>query len=241
MEGRLHFSLSRGVTVASLVLLAVSISAFTSFSSNLLSLPSLGEPSKNLRLHNVGPPGVASLAKDKGKLKELISNLPLAFEANVGQVDQRVKFLSRGLASDLLLGSKEAMLRLRRSGTPFTFRFIGAKSDVQVKGVGQLAGHRNYFLGNDRSTWQTDVPLFRSVRYSDVYPGINLTYHGNHHDVEFDLEVAPGADPGGDPVARRRRRGPRSHRPGGPTALDLGHVRPRRPEAPTCPGARRRD
>ena len=122
MKGRLHFSLSRGVTVASLVLLAVSISAFTSFSSNLLSLPSLGEPSKNLPLHNVGPPGVASLAKDKGKLKELISNLPLAFEANIGQVDQRVKFLSRGLASDLLLGSKEAMLRLRRSGTPLTFR-----------------------------------------------------------------------------------------------------------------------
>src|SRR6266508_1161858 len=152
-----NFNLSRGVTVASVVLLAASISAFRGFSSNQLLLPSLAEPSKNLPLHNVGPFGRASLAKDKGKLKELISNLPLAFEANIGQVDQRVKFLSRGVAADLLLGSNEAMLRLRRSGAPLTFRFIGAKPDVQVKGVGQLPGHRNYFLGNDRSKWQTDV------------------------------------------------------------------------------------
>src|SRR6266404_7252949 len=194
MKGRPNFNLSRGVTVASMVLLAVSISAFGSFSSYLLLLPSSAEPSKNLPLHNVGPSGAASLAKDKGKFEELISNLPLAFEANIGQVDQRVKFLSRGVASDLLLGSKEAMIRFRRSGAPFTFRFIGAKTDGQVKGVDQLPGHRNYFLGNDQSKWQKDVPLFRRVSYSDVYPGISLTYHGNHHDVEYDLEVAPGAD-----------------------------------------------
>ena len=34
------------------------------------------------------------------------------------------------------------------------------------------------------------------MRYQDVYPGVDLVYYGNQGQLEYDFEVAPGADPG---------------------------------------------
>ena len=42
--------------------------------------------------------------------------LPLRFEANRGQTDPRVKFLSRGSGYSLFLTSTEAVLKLQKSG-----------------------------------------------------------------------------------------------------------------------------
>ena len=35
----------------------------------------------------------------------------------------------------------------------------------------------------------------REVSYSQVYPGVNLAFHGQQRQLEFDFIVAPGADP----------------------------------------------
>src|ERR1700750_3095135 len=42
--------------------------------------------------------------------------LPLSFEANQGQTDSRVKFLSRGQGYSLFLTQKEAVLALKKQG-----------------------------------------------------------------------------------------------------------------------------
>src|SRR5262249_38291998 len=66
--------------------------------------------------------------------------------------------------------------------------------------------------------------------YRDVYPGIDLVYHGDQQQLEYDFVVAPGADPGaihlafegvegmrvndaGDLVLRTGGREIRQHRP----------------------------
>src|SRR5437773_2205343 len=41
-----------------------------------------------------------------------------------------------------------------------------------------------------------DVPTFARLRYEDVYPGVNLVFYGTERELEYDLLVAPGADPG---------------------------------------------
>src|SRR2546425_1201752 len=43
--------------------------------------------------------------------------------------------------------------------------------------------------------WRTNITNYSEVRYSDVYPGIDLVYYGNNGQLEYDLFVAPGADP----------------------------------------------
>src|SRR5271170_6917442 len=52
----------------------------------------------------------------------------------------------------------------------------GANAQAQVSGSDELPGTTNYFLGNDPARWRTGVPTFAKVRYTDVYPGVDLIY-----------------------------------------------------------------
>jgi uncharacterized repeat protein (TIGR01451 family) len=144
-------------------------------------------------------------------LRELTANLPLSFEQNLGQWDSRAKFSARGAGYNLFLTANGAVLELRKrksrsiktSGeTPpetslarLGLNLQGANRNAHFEGVDQLPGHLNYFIGNDRAKWRTDVPTFRAVRYDEVYPGISLTYYGNQRQLEYDFGIAPGADP----------------------------------------------
>lgn len=53
----------------------------------------------------------------------------------------------------------------------------------------------NYFIGADPAKWFTDVPRYKHVRYTDVYPGIDIDYHSRNGLLEHDFIVAPRADP----------------------------------------------
>ncbi|MHB8652806.1 MAG: SBBP repeat-containing protein [Terriglobia bacterium] len=75
------------------------------------------------------------------------------------------------------------------------FKLIGANASVPVTAVDELAGRTNYFIGNDPAQWRANVPTFAKVKYQGVYPGIDLVYYGNHQQLEYDIVVAPGADP----------------------------------------------
>src|SRR4051812_29801317 len=54
----------------------------------------------------------ASVPVEAAKMSATFSRLPLAFEANSGQSDPRVKFLSRGPGYGLFLTKNEAVLSL---------------------------------------------------------------------------------------------------------------------------------
>jgi len=47
------------------------------------------------------------------RLQESLVRMPLTFEANQGQVDKRVKFISRGLGHTLFLTPREAVIARR--------------------------------------------------------------------------------------------------------------------------------
>jgi len=64
-----------------------------------------------------------------------------------------------------------------------------------VAGADQLPGKSNYLIGNDPAKWHRDIPQFSRVRYQGVYPGVDVVYYGNQGQLEYDFEVAPGADP----------------------------------------------
>jgi hypothetical protein len=59
-----------------------------------------------------------------------------------------------------------------------------------------LSGKINYLVGNNPAQWQTGVTTFARVRVGGLYPGVNLIYYGNQRQLEYDLTVAPNADPG---------------------------------------------
>lgn len=125
--------------------------------------------------------------------------LPLIFEANQGQSDPRVKFMARGAGYGLFLTSEEAVLSLqpspKQAAGVVRMALAGANANAEVSGDNLLPGKSNYLIGNDASKWHRNVPQFARVRYSSVYPGVDLIYYGNQGKLEYDFEVAPGADP----------------------------------------------
>jgi hypothetical protein len=84
------------------------------------------------------------------------------------------------------------------SMTTLRMHVVGGQSDAQIVGSGQLSAKANYIIGNDPSKWHRGVPRYARVSYHDVYPGIDLTYHGQQNQLEFDFVVAPGSTP--DPI-----------------------------------------
>ncbi|MGD9052771.1 MAG: SBBP repeat-containing protein, partial [Desulfobacterales bacterium] len=150
--------------------------------------------------------GVGNTHKSSNEQSQYISNslqaaylnLPLSFEANQGQTDPQVAFLSRGSGYTLFLTDSEAVVALSKSDSRSVLRMIllGASTGSKATGIGKLPGKTNYFIGNDPGKWRTHIPSYQKVKYSDVYPGVDLVYYGNQHQLEYDFIVAPGADPG---------------------------------------------
>jgi hypothetical protein len=145
--------------------------------------------------------------------------LPLTFEANHGQSNPQVKFLARGHGYSLFLTGQSAVLALHKDETSgakqnllndrrlsqaaakpvktdvVRMELLGSAQNAEVAGAEQLPGRANYFIGNDPANWHADVPTYAKVRYTGVYPGVDLVYYGNQHQLEYDFIVAAGADP----------------------------------------------
>src|SRR5262245_18680953 len=129
-----------------------------------------------------------------------VGGLPLIFEANLVQVDSKVRFLSRGRGYSLLLTNTEALLTLPTAKPhiqPACIRMtqVGANPEPQVKGSGLTAAKSHYYLGNDPRGWNTNVPHYAKLAYDGVYPCIDLIFYGNRGELEYDYVLAAGANP----------------------------------------------
>ena len=150
----------------------------------------------------------------------------LRFEPNQGQTDPKVKFLGRGPGYTVFLTSKDATFAIPKpakqpaaaglaskknhaksadldSDQPKSIEYSlvrmqleGARRNALLEAVSKLPGKVNYFIGNDPKKWRRNIPIYSGVKVRDVYPGIDLVYHGaDERALEYDLVVAPSADP----------------------------------------------
>ena len=139
--------------------------------ATILALPALGDP--RAKHQQARPVATTRIVQTYGKL-------PLSFEANRGQTNQDVRFLSRGRGYTLFLTCDGSALSLKHgadSGVVRT-RLLGASPKAAVSGSGRLPGTSNYFIGNDPARWRTGIPSYGRVRYAGVYPGVDLTRYG---------------------------------------------------------------
>lgn len=161
----------------------------------------------------------------RGRVQANFAALPLAFEQNKGQTDTQVEYMARGNGYTLFLTANDAVFSLRSASSASRMSTIhrgtqpraqnlpkqsntqkdstavvrmqlaGGNALAKASPSGQLPGKSNYFIGNDPSKWQKDVAHYARVSYQDVYPGVNLAFHGAQRQVEFDFVVAAGANP----------------------------------------------
>jgi hypothetical protein len=146
--------------------------------------------------------GVKRSALASARINGNYGNLPMSFEENRGQTDRSVKFVSQGQGYSMFLTPSEVVLSLQsappvsKSGRHASIRmaFSGAKA-ATVTGEDRQAATSSYFVGNDPAKWVTGAPNYSRVRYQGLYPGVDLVFYGNQRQLEYDLVVAPGADP----------------------------------------------
>jgi hypothetical protein len=197
------------------------VSLFLCLSATIVLSQSNPVPPINQSTSVVAPGGASqSDPKAQARILDSYGKLPLSFEANHGQTDARVKFLSRTGGYTLFLTGDEAVLTLSAKKTSTNKpKIMGAALPVQsriaapkvggvlrmkphnanptakVMGTDELAGTSNYFIGNDPAKWRSNVPTYAKVKYEGIYSGIDLVYYGNQRQLEYDFIVAPGADP----------------------------------------------
>ena len=150
--------------------------------------------------------------------------LPLSFELNRGQTNEQVKFLARNAGYVLFLTSTEAVMALdnpaahrkgkenrearsriddgessERGARPprsiVRMKLKGANPAAGIEGLEQLTTISNYFAGPGPAEWRTNIPTYTRVRYTQVYPGIDMVYYGDQRQLEYDFVVAPGSNP----------------------------------------------
>ena len=167
----------------------------------------------------IAPKPTEASAAEHGKITNTLATLPLSFELNRGQSAPDVRFLTRAPGYLLQLTATEMRLIVKgasehpggaRMAQPpvhstaetakarphaVKLTWLDANRNAEVVPESSLPGTVNYFKGSDSSMWHTNIPTFERVRYKEMYPGIDLVYYGNGRQLEYDLIVAPGADP----------------------------------------------
>jgi uncharacterized repeat protein (TIGR01451 family) len=187
---RIIFSLGFALLLT-IAVLAIGLGSNAGFSQATVSssLPAFPAPTTS---HLAATPKSLSLAR-----------LPLIFEPNEGQTATQVKFLAHGAGYGVFLTKDSLVLSMPRSGSGVHSRtkrdvirmaLEGANKNAAVLGSRQLPGRSNYFIGSSPAQWHRDIPQFVRVSYENVYPGIDLVYYGNQGRLEYDFEVAPGAE-----------------------------------------------
>jgi hypothetical protein len=203
---RLGFMRSRWSAAMVIALIIASESGVRPSASNANANSGLIRSSGSRRQHPSARPDVQTT----------LARLALSFEANAGQLDGEVRYVARGGAFDLFLTNSEAVFvhsrGMRRAGgmpqamfaerTPspaldpsiIRMQFVGSRRKLDVEAVDALPGVVNYLIGNDPKAWVTGAAAFGQVRYADVWDGIDVVFHGRRELLEYDFEVAPGAD-----------------------------------------------
>lgn len=174
----------------------------------------------------------ARTVPDRQITAQSLLSLPLGFEMDPGAAGHESKsFISRasGFSVHLASGGVQVVLdsgkKTSEQSEIVNLRFAGSNKSAEPQANGLLPGVTNYYIGSDPAKWRTDVHQFREVRYSGVYPGIDLIFYGNRGQLEFDFDVAPWAEPSqisisvGGASARKSQKGLELVTPSGKAVL----------------------
>ncbi|MBF0537365.1 MAG: SBBP repeat-containing protein, partial [Nitrospirae bacterium] len=93
--------------------------------------------------------------------------------------------------TDMAETHKVDILRIKFAGMDLHNTDVNAP---ELTATDALEGKSNYLIGNSKEKWLTNVTAYRRVKYTNLYPGIDLVLYGNQKEIEYDFVVQPKAD-----------------------------------------------
>jgi uncharacterized protein (TIGR03437 family) len=132
------------------------------------------------------------------EFRKALDSLPYRFEENRGQAPAGNPFIARGAGYQVLIGADGPTMLLSADGkhrVALGTLIRGGNRHAKITGEELLPVKATYMIGNRSDEWLENISSFSRVRYAEVYPGIDLVFHGSDRNLEFDFEVRPGGDP----------------------------------------------
>jgi hypothetical protein len=117
-------------------------------------------------------------------VSKVIPTAPIQFEQSSAK-----EWTARGLGYAFRFEKTGTAMRLGDRTLRMTFD--NSNASAPFLGLNQSAHPTNSFRGR---TYQR-IENFACLRRSGIYPGIDLLYYSRNGELEYDFEVAPGADP----------------------------------------------
>lgn len=130
-----------------------------------------------------------------------LGTLPILFEPNHGQSDDSVLFMTRGLNRMLYLTARGTVVTVavpddkKVVAAALKTTWPGSNPNSKVVAEGLRKSTVNHYQGNKKEDWHLNLSTYARVRYEDIYPGIDLVYHGSGNALQYDWHVSPGANP----------------------------------------------
>jgi len=148
-----------------------------------------------------------------------IKSAQLYFVENRGQLDPRVAYYLPGVENTLYFTNNGVTFRLSPKKNhvvkshlenaslsvdplksedlrPWTLRleFVGSNPESKLEARQVTPAVFSYFRG-DKEKWKTGLKTYASLKYSNLYNGIDLIYTATFSQVKYEFLVKPGADP----------------------------------------------
>jgi Beta-propeller repeat len=136
----------------------------------------------------------AATAKIVAQTAQPIGSLPLWFESN----SDGSSYTAHGKTAEFALSQNGAEITLKSSAHQMAnvqLQFLGTESFPKLSVENALAGKINRLIGDNAAGWQSGLKAFTRVRLDEIYPGISAVFYGNEKSLEYDFNIAAGADP----------------------------------------------
>ncbi|MGB0882082.1 MAG: PKD domain-containing protein [Vicingaceae bacterium] len=75
----------------------------------------------------------------------------------------------------------------------YNMKFIGANSNNEIISSKKNKHYKNYFLGNDKSKWASNVNSYQKINYQNIYDGIDVAVYSIDNHLKYDFIVDAGA------------------------------------------------
>ena len=141
-------------------------------------------------------PQVKYMARGNGYTVFLTGNETVFALSSSAQSASRARVAGKHISGKYGVGATSVPVENKpekETAAAIHMKLVGGNPRSEVVAAKELPGRSNYFIGNDPSKWQKGVKQYAAVSYHDVYPGVDLAFHGQQRQLEFDFIVAAGA------------------------------------------------
>ena len=120
----------------------------------------------------------------------VLQRQPIRFEPQVGRsAATPVKWSANGLGYSLAFTADATLFRLGER--TLALRLLGADPHATFEATSPYSVPTQYFT----AAYRGPVQSYLRLRRHEVYPGVDVVYYGTGQNLEYDFEIAAGADP----------------------------------------------